>query len=164
MRTSYNTIRAVAVIATDLQGRIFLVKEKESDIRIGKVAGQLSLPAGRIEDSENAYNAIQREFREETGCALVSATQIFYCNLYNDGPCVATIRVFQGKTDDECTAHKGELETQRVSIQDALQCINRPPMLQILELWHNEEVDTTLHFPFSCSFESSLSPTMLAIQ
>lgn len=60
-----NIQNAVTILPVDKQGNIYFVRQ----YRIGAEQQLLELPAGKIEDGEEALKTAEREIREETGMA-----------------------------------------------------------------------------------------------
>ena len=155
MPVSKRYIFAVATIATTPEERVVLVREKESNVTLGKIEGQFSLPAGKVNPGEKLSRAAAREFLEETGYMLVDAHQALTCCFFNreDNIPLASIIVFTGSVP-EARSKDGELFTTFAAVEHVL-CSDdmRPPMCQILEYWHYGEQRTEPRYPFSCRCE-----------
>ncbi len=60
-------VRSVGLILFDSVGRVLLVKELESKIHYGKVAGMITVPIETIKNGENRVQALRRLLKEEIG-------------------------------------------------------------------------------------------------
>lgn len=120
-------LRSVAVVATDLDDRLLLV-------RLSYGSRSWSVPAGGIDHGETAEDAARREFREETGCEtgrleLIGVQQEILYGAHD------TIHVFATKVNSNPKADKREvLEARFFPMHSLPKPLGRLTKLR-LEMW-----------------------------
>ncbi len=65
-------LRGVALFLSNSTGEMFVVRERQSKPKIGKIADMISIPMETIEPGESPEAALERLLREEIGLAIMS--------------------------------------------------------------------------------------------
>ena len=117
----------VAVFAMDGQGRVALVRQFRYPL--GEVT--LELPAGKLEQGEDPFEAVKREQREETG--TVGEHYISLGNVYpTPGYCGEIIRLWACRA----SGSTGELQLD----EDEFLATERLPLDKAVEMVLNNEI------------------------
>ena|SRR3989344_2889232 len=102
-----------------IAGKILFVFEEENDKRTHKKAGQMSLPAGWIQEDEDLVGTVEREFLEETGLR-VQVTEYFKDSLIPDTDLLVAVYIVE-LAQGGIRPGQGELKTEWLPLRNIIQ-------------------------------------------
>src|SRR5437868_9271265 len=86
------------IFAVTSDNRLVLITEDESNPKLRKLAGQISLPMGHLHSGEDALDCVLREFGEETEHSLeldmANVRHVGRIFLHKAGDCYAEVSMF----------------------------------------------------------------------